>query len=114
MKDLDRAVALEIEAKIVPALNEAWPESHGDEQTWEDKNEAARAELVARYPDESEAQVDAWLDAFAQDYCARPEPYQTAGDDRLKDAAPAMLKAGPVRSGAMGAEVAWTRWLTPA
>jgi hypothetical protein len=93
LKDLDKSVALEIEAKIVEALNESWPESHGDEQTWEDKNEAARGELKKRYPDESEDQIDAWVDAFAQDYCVRTLPYETTRGYEVAESSVVLLEA---------------------
>ena len=93
LKDLDKAVALEIEAKIVPALNEAYSESSADNQTWEDKVEAARGEFEKRYPDETQEQLIAWLDEFCQDYTARPMPFEIAAENRRRDAADDLLAA---------------------
>ncbi len=77
----------ELEAEIVAALNTAWPESIGDHQTWDDKQEAVENAIEAAYPESEPIEVEAAVDSFMEDYVVRVEPYDTAKRWQIKSAA---------------------------
>jgi hypothetical protein len=68
----------EIEPALVVALNEAWPESPGDDQSWSDKIEAISNELRKRWPEVDEVVISDWAAEMGEHYVLRPEPFMTA------------------------------------
>lgn len=91
--ELTTAQKLEIEARIVEGLNAAWPESHGDEQTWSDKREAIENEVKTLFPVADEKALAQIIDDMQQNYVARPLPYVKMADDVLHVLAPKLVDA---------------------
>lgn len=73
MAKLTRPAARKIALQIVNALNRAWPESIGDNQTYDDKMEAIE-QSVSTMDLTSEEELDAFV--MISGMICRPLPYE--------------------------------------
>lgn len=81
----------EIERRLVDALNKGYPESDGDQQTWDDKREAVELEFRKRFPNADEDEIDTLMDDFCVKRIWRPLPYRTRADGEREAASGDLL-----------------------